>query len=94
MAKTSSGTNIRVDTVIHSMVISHLKETCGKVGKFTEMAIVEKIEREQAVDKKNMMRQIADALRWAKRQKFILVEITDENIEEIAKKAYESPGSD
>lgn len=42
----SNGTNVRISTDTHSNLIEHLKNTERKVGKWTEMAIAEKIKRE------------------------------------------------
>lgn len=41
-----NGTNIRVDNDVHKMLVEHLKNTEKKLGKWTEIAIKEKIKRE------------------------------------------------
>lgn len=41
-----NGTNIRVSDDIHKQLIEHLKNTEKKIGKWTDLAIKEKIERE------------------------------------------------
>lgn len=42
----ADGTNIRVDNEVHKMLVEHLKNTEKKIGKWTEIAIKEKIKRE------------------------------------------------
>ena len=42
----SNGTNIRVTEDTHKMLVEHLKNTEKKIGKWTEIAIKEKIKRE------------------------------------------------
>lgn len=42
----SQDTSIRVAKTIHQALVSHLNNTDRKLGKFTEAAIIEKIERE------------------------------------------------
>lgn len=43
----SNGTNIRVCDEVHSNLVEHLKDTDRKIGKWTEAAIKEKIEKEK-----------------------------------------------
>lgn len=40
------GTNIRVDNDVHRLLIEHLKNTEKKIGKWTEIAIKEKVDKE------------------------------------------------
>lgn len=41
-----NGTNIRIDNDVHKSLIEHLKNTEKKIGKWTEIAIKEKINKE------------------------------------------------
>lgn len=41
-----NGTNIRVADDVHKLLIEHLKNTEKKIGKWTEIAIKEKIKKE------------------------------------------------
>lgn len=43
----SQDTSIRVSKVVHSKLVEHIKEDDRKIGKFTELAIIEKIEKEK-----------------------------------------------
>jgi len=47
-----SGTNIRVSDDVHKILVDYLQNGYGKIGKFTELAILEKIEREKNKEKK------------------------------------------
>jgi len=42
----ANGTNIRIGEDVHKMIIDHLRNTEKKIGKWTELAIKEKIKRE------------------------------------------------
>lgn len=42
----SKGTNIRVDNDVHKLLVEHLRNTEKKLGKWTEIAIKEKIKKE------------------------------------------------
>lgn len=42
----SNGTNIRIAEDVHKQLIEHLKNTEKKIGKWTEIAIKEKIKKE------------------------------------------------
>lgn len=42
----SSTINVAVNKELHKLVVAHIQETDGKIGKFTEKAIKEKLERE------------------------------------------------
>ena len=41
-----NGTNIRVADDVHKLLVEHLKNTEKKIGKWTEIAIKEKIKKE------------------------------------------------
>lgn len=45
-------TNISVDSEIHKELVAHLNNGDRKIGKFTEAAIKEKIEKESKTKKK------------------------------------------
>lgn len=45
-------TSIRVKKETHQALVSHLENTDRKIGRFTDMAIMEKIEREKKKKKK------------------------------------------
>jgi len=38
--------NIAVSTEVHSLLVDHVQKVDGKIGKFTEKAIKEKLEKE------------------------------------------------
>lgn len=52
-AKIRSGTNIRIDPEVHKLLVAHVIKGDRKIGRFAEMAIKEKIEREQKSKKSN-----------------------------------------
>ena len=47
-------TNISIDSEVHQLLVSHLNNGDRKIGKFTEAAIKEKIEKETKTKKKNV----------------------------------------
>lgn len=50
--KNPSLINIAVSTETHKLLVSHIQNIDGKIGKFTDKAIREKIERETKKQKK------------------------------------------
>lgn len=42
----ANGTNIRVSDDVHKSLVDHLKDTEKKIGKWTEIAIKDKIKKE------------------------------------------------
>ncbi len=42
----ASTTNIAVNTEVHKLLVSHIQSIDGKIGKWTEKAIKEKLEKE------------------------------------------------
>lgn len=45
-------TSIRVSKIVHGEVVEHLDHTERKIGKFTEIALREKMQREKKIKKK------------------------------------------
>lgn len=44
------GINITVSKDCHKLVVEHLKDTASKIGKWTELAIKEKMQVEKSTD--------------------------------------------
>lgn len=47
MSTKSSTINIAVNKDLHKLVVAHVQEIDGKIGKFTEKALKEKLDREK-----------------------------------------------
>ena len=56
LLNTSNRTNISIDKDLHNELVSHLGNGDRKIGKFTEAAIREKIEKENKKNKANAQR--------------------------------------